>query len=317
MPSKRQPSKQRRAAQNRARSAALAARSQNANQPAPSVSARSSGGAKSSRAEAATPARRPGLLGGLLNPGGGGAGARQQVALSGDLEGNPGRSALFMALALAIGVGIAALFFPVTVDDRGDPVPATGFGGLYLRAREALGGSVETSSKTALDASGGVVIIGMLIPVAIAAGAIFVYYRRRANRQSVYWPLTIAMIVMALAVMFLQITSALPSLIALAIAGFQVRKAEMQAGIMAAGGGTVAASAEEDEYEDDDSEYEDDDEYDEYEDEDLEDEDLEDDEYVDEDVEYEAEDEVDEDLEVEGEDEVDEDVEEPEAPKKR
>jgi hypothetical protein len=269
------------------------------------VSARSSGGAKSSRGGATeAPARRPGLLGGLLNPGGGGSG-RQPVALSGDLEGNPGRSALFMALALAVGVGIAALFFPVTVDDRGEAVPATAFGGLYLRARQALGGSVETSSKTALAASGGVVLIGMLIPIAIAAGAIFVYYRRRANRQSVYWPLTIAMIVMALAVMFLQITSALPSLIALAIAGFQVRKAEMQAGIAAAGGGVVAAADDDDEYEEDDSEYEDDDDY-EYEDEyDEDDEDLEDEELDDEE------------LDVEELEDEELDVEEAEAPKKR
>lgn len=272
MPSKRQPSKQRRAAQNRARSQSLAARSVNAQQRGPV----SSGSTASSGSGSSAPPRRGGLLSNLLAP----QGASGQVA-GGPTEvvGNPGRSAVVVALVISVGLAAAVLFFiPQPVDDRGEAVPPF-FGGLYLKARGALGGSIETTDESGISAGGGAAVAIALLPVAICLTALVVYMRRRAKEQPLYWPMTIAMVVMALVVMMLQYSFAMPAMVALAIASFQVRKAEMPARMAEQSARQSQASEPEPDPEPDEDEYE------EYEDEEYEDEDvLEDDEPVDEDA---------------------------------
>jgi hypothetical protein len=275
VPSKRQPSKQRRAAQNRARSQSLAARSVNAQQSGPvsSGSTASSGGGSTS-----TPPRRGGFLSNLLAPP---QQSQQQAATGGPTEvvGNPGRSAVIVALVISVGLAVAVLFFiPQPVDDRGDAVPPF-FGGLYLRARDALGGSVETTNESGISAGGGAAVAVALLPVLICAGALAVYLRRRANGQSLYWPMTIAMIVMALVVMMLQYSFAMPAMVALAVASFQVRKAEMPGRMADQVAARQARRSEpepepepEDEYEDEEYEDEDYDEEDVLEDDEIEDE---------------------------------------------
>ena len=185
---------------------------------------------------------------------------------------------------LAAGAALGLLFlFKDKLDDRGEMVPISGFGGLYLRAREALtGGPVETTETSMLDARGPFVLVLALVPLLAALGALYVYHKRREQGLSVYWPLTIAMVVMALPVLMGN-SLAMPAMVAMAIAGFQVRRTEVPARM------AEQAAADEDEAdEDDDEEYEDDEYSDEYEDEDGE---YEDD---DEDGEYEDGDEVDE-----------------------
>ena len=201
------------------------------------------------------------------------------------VSGNPGRGALIVSLVLAVGSGLAILFvIKPKVDDRGDPV-APVFGGLYIRAREALtGGPIKTSETSMLDAHGTAVLIWALLPAIVAVGAFVVYRIRKGREQSVYWPLTISMVLMALAVMT-GASYAMPAMVAMAVASFQVRKAEMPARMAeraAAGGDVIEAEAEEDDDEYDDDVYED--EYD--------------------DEEYEDGDEVDGDEDAEGEDEV-------------
>ena len=197
---------------------------------------------------------------------------------------------------LAAGAALGLLFlFKDKLDDRGEMVPISGFGGLYLRAREALtGGPVETTETSMLDARGPFVLVLALVPLLAALGALYVYHKRREQGLSVYWPLTIAMVVMALPVLMGN-SLAMPAMVAMAIAGFQVRRTEVPARM------AEQAAADEDEV---DEEYEDDEYSDEYEDEDGE---YEDD---DEDGEYEDDEEV---VEVEAEAEVDDATEVDEA----
>lgn len=304
MPSKRQPSKQRRAAQNRAKTQSLAARREHANQPAPARKPYTGGGGPA--AAGATP-RRPGLLGSLLGTSPGGRSGREPYTV----PGNPGRVAIIAAVVLSLGAGMAILFFLDTpVDDRGEAVPLA-FGGLFVRAREALtGGSIETTKESLLDAHGTAALIWAILPAVIALVALGVYQMRRSKGQTLYWPTTIAMVAMALVVMLVGASYAMPAMIALAVASFQVRKAEMpnrlaeRAAAEEAAAADADAEAEDDEYEDD-----------EYEDEDAEYEDDEYDEEDDDDVEYEDDDVIEVD-EVEP-DEGEGDVEEPEAPKKK
>lgn len=294
MPSKRQPSKQRRAAQNRAKTQSLAARREHANQPAPARKSSSGGGRAVS--DKATP-RRGGLLGSLLGTSPGGRSGREPYTA----PGNPGRVAIIAAIVLSLGAGMAILFFLDTpVDDRGEAVPLA-FGGLFVRAREALtGGSVETARESLLDAHGAAALIWAILPAVIALTALAVYQMRKSKGQTLYWPTTIAMVAMALVVMLVGASYAMPAMIALAVASFQVRKAEMP-NRLAERAAAEEAAATEAEAEDEDAEYEDDDaEY-------------EDDEYEDDETEYEDDDVEDDDvIDV---DEV-EDDEEPQAPKK-
>jgi hypothetical protein len=135
-----------------------------------------------------------------------------------------------VALVLSVGAAIAIIFLiKPELDDRGDIVPTTGFAGLYLRAREALtGGPVETTETTFLDAQGPGGLIIALLPAAVAIGGFLVYRARRARNASVYWPLTIAMVLMALTVMMGNVW-AMPAMVAMAIASFQVRRLELPA----------------------------------------------------------------------------------------
>lgn len=143
--------------------------------------------------------------------------------------GNPGRSALLVALVLSVGAAIAIVFLiKPELDDRDEIVPTTGFAGLYLSAREALGGSSETTETTFLDAQGPGGIVIALLPAAVAVGAFLVYRARRARNASVYWPLTIGMVLMALTVMMGNVW-AMPAMVAMAIASFQVRRLELPA----------------------------------------------------------------------------------------
>lgn len=191
------------------------------------------------------------------------------------VSGNPGRGALLVSLVLAVGSGLVILFvIKPKIDDRGDPVTPV-FGGLYVRAREVLtGGPIETTKTSMLDAYGGALLIWVLLPVLVTVGAFIVYRIRTGKGQSVYWPLTISMVLLALIVMTGRsyAAPALPAMVAMAVASFQVRKAEMPARMAerVAGGGddVIEAEAEEadsddeydDEYEDEDGVYEDGDE---------------------------------------------------------
>lgn len=145
------------------------------------------------------------------------------------MSGNPGRGALLVALVLSVGAAVAIIFLiKPELDDRGEVIPTTGFGGLYLQAREALGGSSETSETTFLDAQGPGGLVIALLPAAVAVGAFLVYRSRQAKGQSVYWPLTIGMVLMALTVMMGNVW-AMPAMVAMAIASFQVRRLELPA----------------------------------------------------------------------------------------
>ena len=194
-----------------------------------------------------------------------------------EVTGNPGRGALVVSLVLAAGAALGLLVLVKDkLDDRGEMVPVTGFGGLYLRARGSLtGGAIKTTETSMLDARGAFVLVLALVPVLAAVGALLVYRQRREHGLSVYWPLTIAMIVMALPVLMGN-SFAMPAMVAMAIAGFQVRRTEVPR--------RADRADAEDEADEDDAEYDEEDEYDdeEYEDDEYEDDDEEADEAADE-----------------------------------
>ena len=112
-----------------------------------------------------------------------------------EVTGNPGRGALLVSLVLAAGAALGLLVLVKDkLDDRGEMVPVTGFGGLYLRARDSLTGeAIKTTETSMLDARGAFVLVLALVPVLAAVGALLVYRQRREHGLSVYWPLTIAM----------------------------------------------------------------------------------------------------------------------------
>jgi hypothetical protein len=227
VPDKRQDSKQRRQARNRASREALAARREN-------VAAGGSSGASSGGGSTAGAPRSGGLLGGLLGGGGGGrqprAAAPQPVAAppgSGFLwlKGRrPGDIAVLVAMAFAILSTIVVLLLPVPVDDRGDPIPRSG-GGLYEAGREAIiGHPLPDESRSILAAQGPGILIVLLLPVAVCGFA--VWANRRPDRSRM---LTFAMLGMAGAVLLGVGQFFLPSLIALGVAGFRARRADMPA----------------------------------------------------------------------------------------
>lgn len=178
------------------------------------------------------------------------------------VSGNPGRSALLIALVLSVGAAIAIVFLiKPELDDRDEIVPTTGFAGLYLSAREALGGSSETTETTFLDAQGPGGIVIALLPAAVAVGAFLVYQARRARNASVYWPLTIGMVLMALTVMMGNVW-AMPAMVAMAISSFQVRRLELPAKMAERAAARDARNRDDDDdVIDVDEVYEDDDEY--------------------------------------------------------
>jgi hypothetical protein len=267
MPSKRQPSKQRRAAKNRAARAARAARREHAGTLTEEALARigedslsselgsespeiGSGSSNADHANAAAttngdPTGRPGgllsgLFGGRRGPGVGDPQPPQpaQPDNAGRSPGSPGapvrpgarppgaRAALFaVAFALA-SFGLLLFASLVSVDDRGEVIPRN-FGAVYLEARSLITtgefGRVEATETTILDAYGPMTLLLYAVPALIAVVAYAAHKRTGISR-----PLTIGMLGLALGV-FITGAFFMPSLIAMAIASFQARKAELPA----------------------------------------------------------------------------------------
>jgi hypothetical protein len=192
MPSKRDPSKQRRAAQNRAARAALANRKVNASAPRPEPAA--SGG------DRAEPTRST---------------SRTRATATRSANDLPGRRAALLAALLAVGAAISLLFLKVPVDEHGNALTKQ-----EQKDRDAAGDKKLTDSF--LDVYGPAGILLGALPTAAAGVGL---YSVRAGRNA-RW-ITGALIAMVL-------TSAVggagylffPSLAALAVAYYQVRKAE-------------------------------------------------------------------------------------------
>ena len=216
VPDKRNDSKQRRAARNRASREALAARRDNV---------------------ASAPASPSSTGGGTSRAGGGGSGrpaaaaavasAPPPTGLSAILRSRrPGDRAVLLAVAFSVVSVIFLLFVEVDVDDRGEAIPPS-FGGVTLLAREAVTGEpVPDKTESLLSASGPGIIAVMALPVLVT---LFAFWgNRRPDRGRM---LTFAMFGMLAAVL---VTGGLgiyflPSLIAIGFASFQVRRLEMPA----------------------------------------------------------------------------------------
>jgi hypothetical protein len=215
VPDKRNDSKQRRAARNRATRDALTARRENAVAAAAS-SAGSGGGSGGS-----TTAGRRG------SPAPTGASPPPPSGLMGMLRSRrPGDRAVLLAVLFALVSVVFLLFVRVDVDDRGEAIPPT-YGATTLLAREAITGEpVPDRTETLLSASGPGILAVMALPVLVT---LFAFWgNRRPDRGRM---LTFAMFGMLAAVL---VTGGLgiyflPSLIAIGFASFQVRRLEMPA----------------------------------------------------------------------------------------
>ena len=218
MPDKRQESKQRRAARNRANREALAARRENVEAGSAAPTGKATGDApKAGRAGSARGARSAAADGTTSTSSAATATGRR-----------PGELALWIALALAVAGALAMIFVvKVPVDDRGEVVP-TGpgrFGGLTLAAREAVTGeAVPDRDVSYVDAYGIGGVIPMAVPIALAAFA--VWASRRPDRSRL---LTYAMLGMAVAILFGGGLFFFPTLIFVAIGGFLARRADLPA----------------------------------------------------------------------------------------
>jgi hypothetical protein len=243
VPDKRQTSKQRRAARNRASRQALAARRDNA-VAGPPPSARSSGsaGSRASRGSGRSWWRAGATAGASAN-GAATPGAPPEPPPSGIMgmlqSRRPGDKAVLTAFVLAVVAAIYLLFYKVPADDRGEPLPAS-FRGLAIAAREQLtGGEIGDNEISLLDASGPQIIVVLALPIFVTLFALWA--NRRPDRSRM---LTFAMLGMAAAVI---LTGGIgifffPALIALAIGGFRVRKADLPARVAErATGGARAA----------------------------------------------------------------------------
>ncbi|MGH9230233.1 MAG: hypothetical protein ACRD07_16185 [Acidimicrobiales bacterium] len=213
MPDKRQTSKQRRAARNRASRDALAARRTNAvtsGVPSGSSGASSAGPAGTGSETTASATTGRSTFGVMLGVGG---------------NRRPGDLAVLVALGLAIVSAVSVLFFTrVPVDDRGEPLPRA-FQGVAVSAREAITGQeMPDREESLLEASGPGVILYLALPVAVAAFAFWA--NRRPDRSRL---ITFALVAMAGLVLFLGGYFFFPTLVALAVASFQIRKADMPA----------------------------------------------------------------------------------------
>ena len=241
MPDKRQTSKQRRAARNRAAREALAARRTHAvassTGPGSTRASRASGAAGSPTGAAAASATNGRTVRGTRRGGflGNARGRRR-----------PGDMAVLVALGLSVVSAISMLFLRVPVDDRGEPLPRT-FRGVAIAAREAVTGQEMPDRDTSLlDANGASVLLYIALPVAVAAFAFWA--NRRPDRGRL---LTFAMLAMAGAVLLGGGFFFFPSLIALGVASFQIRKADMPARVAERAasrggrGGVIDAESEE------------------------------------------------------------------------
>ncbi len=138
----------------------------------------------------------------------------------------PGDKAVLAAFALAVVAAIYLLFYQVPADDRGEPLPSV-FRGLAIAARERLTGEPMADNQVSLlDASGPQIFLVLALPIAVTAFALWA--NRRPDRSRM---LTFAMLAMAGSVI---LTGGIgifffPALIALAVGGFRVRKADLPA----------------------------------------------------------------------------------------
>jgi hypothetical protein len=136
------------------------------------------------------------------------------------------RAALFAVVFAVASFGLLLLYDLVSVDDRGEVIPRN-FGAVYLEARSLLTtgefGQVESTETTILDAYGPMTLLLYAVPALIAVIAYVAHKRTGISR-----PLTIGMLGLALGV-FVTGAFFMPSLIAMAIASFQARKAELPA----------------------------------------------------------------------------------------
>jgi hypothetical protein len=232
VPDKRNVSKQRRAARNRASRDALAARRDNAVTTPVSSSTRTtkaapSGGSSSRRSTrgaagaTARPARPVAVAAGPPPKG-----IKEMMQSK-----RPGDRAILLAFLLSFVSAILLLVvLEVTVDDRGDTLPPQ-YGALTIAARQAITGSENvTEEATTLSAYGPVALVMAATPVLIAGYALWA--NRRPDRSRL---LTFALIAMALASLLTGgLTIFLPTLIALGIGTFRIRRADMEAGMAAA-----------------------------------------------------------------------------------
>jgi hypothetical protein len=210
VPDKRQTSKQRRAARNRAQREALAARRDNVASAPPRPASRASGAGSTGSAAA-----------------GGGDARGGRGGLLASLTSRPGDTALLVALALGLGGFLLVPLLPVPVDDRSEPLPIV-FKGVALEVRSMLTGQeVEAHNVSRFDAFGPQILLLGALPFLVLVVA-FLMNRNRAERSRT---LTIAMVAMAAMVFLLQGVAELflPALIALFFAGYQVRKQELPA----------------------------------------------------------------------------------------
>jgi hypothetical protein len=216
VPDKRNASKQRRAARNRASREALAARRENVVASAANPTRSSGGGANGS-----TQGARRGAAATA------GASGPPPSGLMGMVRSRrPGDRAVLLSVLFAIVSVIFLLFVKVDVDDRGDAIPPN-YGGVTLLAREAITGEpVPDRTETLLSASGPGIFAIMALPVLVT---LFAFWgNRRPDRGRM---LTFALFGMLAAVL---VTGGLgiyflPSLIAIGFASFQVRRLEMPA----------------------------------------------------------------------------------------
>jgi hypothetical protein len=221
VPDKRQESKQRRAARNRANREALAARREAA-QATPGFGGSDRSGASSTSARA-TAGR---------NTAAGGATASASEPAPRNLKElvrsrRTGDRAVLAAFGLALAAAIyLPFFYRVRVDDRGEPLPVT-FRALAISIRERVTGQgLPETYESLIEASGPSILIAVVLPVAVTLFAVWAALRPDRSRM-----LTFAMLAMAGAVV---LTGGIgifffPALIALAVGGFRVRKADLPA----------------------------------------------------------------------------------------
>lgn len=135
----------------------------------------------------------------------------------------PGDTAVLVALVLSIVSAVSVMFVRVPVDDRGEPLPGT-FRALYEQAREMeIGRDIGDDTTSLFEAQPSVLFI---LALGVLVCVFAVWANRRPDRSRM---LTFAMLALAGTVILGAGFLFLPSLIALAVASFQVRKAEMPA----------------------------------------------------------------------------------------
>lgn len=238
VPDKRQESKQRRAARNRANREALAARRENAVLDASSTSSSRSASKGSSSTGGAKAKSGDPTAAAAANGSSARAAAPPPRGLMGMLQSRrPGDKAVLTSLGFAVAASIYLLFHQVPADDRGEPLPAA-FQGAAVDARERLTGTdLADSTVSLLDASGPQIFLVLALPIAVAVFAVWANLRPDRSRM-----LTFAMLAMAGSVI---LTGAIgifyfPALIALAVGGFRVRKADLPARVAERAASTAA-----------------------------------------------------------------------------